>query len=347
MQASATPVSADQVLRVCYALTSDGRDAFAAMNLLSAWSVRQYSQCAKIILACDPATDSALRTAGHPLLEVIDEVVPIETPPGEPAFRNRYVKTLLHRFLERPFLYMDADTLVRGSLEVLRKATQGFSAAPNHSGSGHPSEISRREREIFQGLGWPLPTRYYINGGVLWMGTDPVVVQLGDAWHRKWRECHGRTGRHYDQPALNSALEETAAPLKWLPTAFNAQVDVRPATARDAVVWHFYSSNGPLSLRTRFGVQVDRLAAGRRIDRRRVETLCRKPHPWLVRNPIDWWCVRRVLRRFQGLPLTGFDRLWLSGNRGRALGVAWTALRRSVRDRAKSLGQRMRAARNA
>lgn len=311
---SARVLNHQGLMQCVYALTSDGKDIFADMTRVSMLSLRLSNPKAHIVLACDASSKIALEQCKHPVLDECDTVVSIPTPEGSAGFRNRYVKTSLRQHLPGAFLYLDADTVIRGNLSEIFEMTTSFSAAPNHSGSGDPTEMPSDERETFAVLGWPLPTQYYVNGGVLFFADTVEAHKFSKLWHEKWLSSVAQTGRFRDQPSLNSAVKESKVPFAWLPMHFNAQVDVRPAIAPNASVWHLYSSNGSFAMKTVFDQYILRLQEGKSLTPLCIERLCQSRHPWHIQNLIDWWCVQRILMKDSFLEINSFDRLWLSGN---------------------------------
>jgi len=53
------------------------------------------------------------------MLDVCDQFITVPTPDGHPTFEIGWIKTQLCRYVEGNILYIDADTLVRGSLAKL------------------------------------------------------------------------------------------------------------------------------------------------------------------------------------------------------------------------------------
>ena len=78
-------------------------------------------------------------------------------------------------------------------------------------------------------MGWPLPCRPFINGGVLLLRDCEPTHQFARLWHNKWLAWSSR-GRYTDQPSLNSALAESGIDYAVLGNRFNGQVAHRPRT---------------------------------------------------------------------------------------------------------------------
>ncbi|MDH6063711.1 hypothetical protein, partial [Umezakia ovalisporum] len=134
----------------------------ADMNLISLRSLRYSNPNAKITLVCDINTVQSLETCKHPILQEANQTISVKTLDQPASFRNRFIKTSLREHLSGDFLYLDADTVIRGDLTPIFNLKTSFAAAPNHSGSGDPAEMPFDEKENFDLLGWALPTQYYV-----------------------------------------------------------------------------------------------------------------------------------------------------------------------------------------
>ena len=184
--------------KVCYVLTSDGTDCYADMNLISVWSVRASNPQVEIVVVGDFETQKALEAARHPLLNEIDEFKSVEVQTESPNLTNRYIKTSLRERMDGPFLLLDGDTMVRSDVTPIFEMDAAIAGVPNHSGSGHPSEMPETERVIFREMRWDFPEKYYVNGGVLFFSEHPDAYRFCDRWHKRWLECSEKTGRHFD-----------------------------------------------------------------------------------------------------------------------------------------------------
>ena len=310
-------------IQVCYVLTDNDQGIYANLNLLSIWSLRQSNPNAYINLLCDKHTRKTLKKNRHQILDNIDKIISVDTPNGTAGYRNRYIKTSMRRYLRGAFLYLDADTLIRGDLNPLFLSTASFSAAPNHSGTGEASEIPESELAPFHQMNWPIPQKY-VNGGVLYFSDHPEVYGFAELWHQKWLDCSVRTGKHYDQHSLNSALNDSCIKFEWMSHRYNAQVHARPNTAWGAVVWHIYLSGQHASPKTLFDFVLANLDQYK-FDRSDIlDALVQRDHPWLIDNIIDRFAVKRIRHRNQILGPRRWERLWLADD---YLGAIKSAIR--------------------
>ena len=228
------------MLNLDYVLTSDVYDRFADMALVSILSVRISNPSACISLLCDAESAGSIKSAKHRVLDVCDEMISIDTPNGEPTFRNRWIKTQLPKFIPGPCIYIDADTLVRGSLEPLSRLQSDFAAVANHNGNTLAEQIWDGDRAVLTKMGWPVEFNVYANGGVFFFNGGTAARAFFASWHRLWKESLQATGRFRDQPSLNTALLQSGLQVQVLPDEYNWQVMFRPIDAPEARILHFY-----------------------------------------------------------------------------------------------------------
>ncbi len=309
--------------RFCYVLTTAGRDLFADMTYASVAFLRYAHPEAEIICLCDAASHRALEAARHPLLETVDRALPVETPDAPPSFRNRFVKTQMRQILEGDFVYFDADTVAIDRVDEMLACPAPLAGIPNFSGTGDPSEICGNERAVFETMGWPLPRRPFINGGVLLLRDCEPTHQFARLWHNKWLAWSSR-GRYTDQPSLNSALAESGIDYAVLGNRFNGQVAHRPGLCREPVaVWHYYVSQSSdpdlLVPKTILDEAIAHFRAQGRLTPEMIREMREWPYPWYTPTALDRWYVRHYVLCKKDIGPFSSSRYWLAGHRCRAV----------------------------
>jgi hypothetical protein len=235
----------DSAFSIAYVLTTRGQDLYAEMAFTSALSVRLSNSTARVLLLCDERSAKNLHARKHPLLEQVDDCIPVETPQGDPTFQNRWIKTQAYSHVKTPCLLLDADTLVRGSLSELPKLVRELGVVANHNRRDVREQIYPEDAGELQKLGWPRPQQFclYANGGFLFFQRVSAVKQWFEDWHKLWLEGWTKTGRQRDQPALNTSLQRSRVRVTELPDRYNFQINMAEGGAGDALIWHFYSSS--------------------------------------------------------------------------------------------------------
>ena len=321
--------------RFCYVLTTAGRDEFADMTYASVAFLRYAHPEAEIICLCDAASHRALEAARHPLLEVVDRALPVETPDAPPGYRNRFVKTRMRQVLEGDFVYFDSDTLVVDRIDELLSCPAPMAGMPNLTVTDDPSAIDSLGRAVFEMMGWQLPHKTYINGGVLLLRDCEPTHRFARLWHEKWLAWSGR-GKytdqpalnidlvgHADQPSLNSALADSAINYKVLGKRFNSQINERPSISLErAAVWHFnFSQSGLLGglPKSLLDEAIARFRTKGQLTPEVIRKLRQWPYPWRTPTVLDLWFVRRYVVCKDDLAMDSAARYWLAGNRRKAV----------------------------
>ena len=284
-----------------------------------------------------------MKRSCDPLVNEVDDLVICDTPEGDAGYRNRYVKTRLREIVEGPFLYIDGDTLVRGDLSSVFHLDCDIAGAPNNSSNEFSRqawefgidgpEVIKPGAESVKLMGWQVGERAYINGGVLFFNATPGSYRVSTLWHDKWLDLVSKFGRYQDQLALNSALFEVQPRLSILPHKFNAQVKSAPEVARDAIIWHYYTSyktsivqhNGKrvstsVAL-TSFDALVERVRSGERLLSDDVVEIMQHPHPWRRNSWLDDLMARGIARNGH-LDHPAYNA-WFQGHRSSAC-YYWT-----------------------
>lgn len=300
--------------RAVYSVTSSGHDLFSVMSRVSIASLRLSNPDIEVTLACDTVSAQELKSSHDPLLSEVDELLTCDTPPGDPVYRNRHVKTRLREIVEGPFLLLDSDTLVRGDVSCVLSVDSDIAGAPNHSSDEYDKQIWDRDLETLNSMGWRVGGQAYINGGVLFFNETPGAHRFARLWHQKWLDSFAKCAWHRDQAALNSALFDANPRLEILPHDFNAQFKMAPQGAEHAIIWHFYSSCSGLLL-TSFETLVEGVLRGNRLCLETVAEMIQRPHPWNRESLVDDWIAKRLAHT--GCLDSGY-KAWFQGRRTNA-----------------------------
>ena len=305
-----------------YAITSNGRDVYADMGLVSMLSVRLTNPGLRILAVCDASSAQSLRSAKHRMLDVCDELISVDTPEGDATFRNRCVKAQLGLVLSGACLYLDADILVRRDLSALPSLVTELGGVANNNAEKPVDRIWIGDREFMQRMGWPEDLPDFINGGMQFFHPCPAVTRFYEEWYRLYVEgvrFHENTAERsrgasrltiywQDQPSLNLAIVRSGVQLDLLPSAYNFQIGAGMRGCAEAAIWHFWYALD--SAPTCFGKL---LAAAPTAKLSRLECMVREavtaPYPY----PNQDFLGRRIGRKIeQAQEVSTFDRTWLT-----------------------------------
>jgi len=294
-------------MKAVFAITSQGNDFYTAMTRVAVASLRLSNPTMRLVVACDAESDLAMKRSQEPLMAEVDEWLVVETPPGSPGFRNRFVKTSLCATVTGRFLFLDSDIFVRGDLSEIFQIDADIAGTRNHSREAFSEQIWDQDRTTLDAMGWSISDQVYVNGGVLYHNDTEGARRLSAEWHRRWMESSVNQENFRDQPALNAALHCTKPKLCVLPDRFNAQFKITPSTAWRPVIWHYYSSAANTA-HTTFELMVIALARNLTLDSKKIKELVDSPHPWRRSSPVDDFMVNRIIRRGK---FDQFEAAWL------------------------------------
>ena len=104
--------------KIVYCIVSNDQDIYLEQAWVSIYTLKNYSPEAEVFLIVDKETESTLVGKRAGIKELITEVIAVETPDGYNAMqRSRYLKTNFRQFIAGDLLFIDADTVIGGSLE--------------------------------------------------------------------------------------------------------------------------------------------------------------------------------------------------------------------------------------
>jgi hypothetical protein len=311
--------------KVVFAVASTGSDLYAARARVAVASLRLSNPGVAVVLACDDETERALRGAAHPLLDEVDDRMMVRALSGDLRLRSRFVKTRLRSVLSGPFLYLDADVVVRRDLSEILNADADVAGVRNHNGATRAEQLrpGGLVASTIAAMRWQVSPDVYLNGGVLFFNDTPLARQAGEEWHRLWMSGLAERGDYRDQAALNAALFAAQPAVAVLPDGWNAQIRAAPRAARDANVWHYYGSEDEALHDTEFDLLARDLMRGCCLDYSSIARLLKRKHPWRRRTVIDDCAAAVVMRRNR---FAGWPAIWLRREVG-------THLRRVVRER--------------
>lgn len=303
-------------ITVVYILTTDGRDQFADMALVSMFSVRISNPGCRIVLLCDAESALAIKNTKHRVLDICDEMVSVDTPAGNPTFRNRWIKTQLCNFISGSTLYLDVDTLVREDVSEISDLVTNIGFIPNHNGKTIDEQLWDDDRRCLEMHAWNPQLAFYPNGGVFFYYQTPRTKLFFEHWHRLWLEDFEKTTRGRDQPALFEALGRSGIQYDEMPIRYNFQFCFQDYPVEKSTILHFYM--------TRFRGVDDALGRLTNVApyvsksrlKKLVYNVLRFPGSWPSRDIIS-----KIILSFESrklIKLSPIHKLWLIGRRAGA-----------------------------
>jgi hypothetical protein len=303
------------LFKTVYVITSSGSDIFADMAFVSILSLRIANPRMQVVAVCDSASATALKNARHKLLDLC-EMVSVPTPDGVPTYRNRWIKSQLNQFVQGNVLYIDADTIIRRSLADIPALVEEFGGVSNENRANVKDQGCKQDVKVYEKMGWSFDFPLYVNGGVWFYKPTPRVATFFQMWHQYWKSTAQSPIQCFqDQPPLNKALLDSKFLINELPAKYNLQLSASWEGASEAVVWHFYSSQG-----TQKNFYSEILAKAKTLSPRKFERFIKlameMPAPWPNLDPFARFLACRADKRGETQPE---EWLWLNGRRKEAV----------------------------
>lgn len=287
--------------QVVYDLTRDGIDAgkgYLNALLLSASSLRRHVPDVHITCCCDSAMADHVRSLQEPNTRLVDRWMECADATGGPIHRSRFIKTSLRHRLDGPFVYLDCDSVVTGSLDPMWGCSHDLGFTVDAFFSDRPGQFPGWLNSHYRRLGWKTPRCYY-NGGVFFAADNACTRRFFERWHANWRQSV-QAGLVFDQPPLNAALTQLQPSLQLFSGMYNFLVgrEERQLTSEVRIVM-LLASQGPLWLPA-YQELLQRLSRGEQVTTAELDRLF--PVGMLLpRKPVSWSSElhRRVLRWFR------------------------------------------------
>jgi hypothetical protein len=139
-----------------------------------------------VILATDQESLLSMRLQEDILLDEVDEIMEIQTPPGSYAFKSRFVKTSLGFIISGSFVFLDSDTSIRKRIdfELIDKSTIGV--VRNHNRIKYNEQCWEGDNEVIHKMNWTVSSENYFNTGVIFYSGDTASIKFSELWHKYW-----------------------------------------------------------------------------------------------------------------------------------------------------------------
>ena len=235
--------------KLVYVLTCAPEKHYIEQALMSVWSARHWNPDAHIVLIVDDMTDKLFVGKRAEILDYISEkiVVPFEDASISMMYRSRFIKTSVRRLVKGRYLFIDCDTIVRGSLEAVDGWTETVSAVPDAllPVAEYSSDMYNPINERAKVVGYDLSKeKYHFNSGVMLVEDVEEAYQLYELWHLYWEECTHKN-LMADQPALARANVEMNHLIQPMDVKYNCIVYTQNNFTRQAKIIHISSYRNP------------------------------------------------------------------------------------------------------
>ena len=213
--------------KIVYCIVSNDNDIYLEQAWVSIYTLRKHNPDADVILLVDKGTESTLTGKRGGIRELVTEVVAVDTPDGYNAMqRSRYLKTNFRQFIAGDLLFIDADTVIGGSLAGIDNIDSEIACVPDEH--RYFSELlgvdylRHRLCSIFGTI--TFDDDFYFNSGIIFVKDTPRTHAFFADWYETWKYSAFERESSFDQPALFMTNRKNGYLIKELPVEFNCQI---------------------------------------------------------------------------------------------------------------------------
>ena len=314
-------------MRIVYVVSCSSNNHYSLMTRISIATLRISNPDVEVILASENETIKYMRLDNNPLLDEVDSIIDIETPPGSAAFKSRFIKTRLGIEIEGSFIFVDSDTVIRRKITFDLDTNNDIGLVRNHSRYNLSEQLWAGDLQVIRLMGWNEPQEIYFNSGVIFYKGNSRSKEFAKKWHQTWKEGYEKTGFHVDQPSLSHLISLDKFNIQPMHNKYNSQIKSRlnfkynsiesiNEIEKDAIIWHYYYSDTEKYNFTAFELLVKKASKINTFKKSEIFQLLQAEFPWRCSNFLD----RIIARRASKMPrIKGFALLWLEGRKIKAI----------------------------
>ena len=235
--------------KIVYCIVSNDKDIYLEQAWVSIYTLRKHNPDADVILLVDKGTESTLTGKRGGIRELVTEVVAVDTPDGYNAMqRSRYLKTNFRQFIAGDLLFIDADTVIGGSLAGIDNIDSEIACVPDEH--RYISELlgvdSLRHRlcSIFGTI--TFDDEIYFNSGVIYVKDTTRMHAFFADWYETWKYSAFERESSFDQPALFMTNRKNGYLIKELPGEYNCQIAYSLKYFYGGLIIHFFNVSLPM-----------------------------------------------------------------------------------------------------
>lgn len=242
--------------KIVYVVISSEKDNYFEQVWASAWSLKHFNPQTHVVVLTDSETQLTIHSdLRKESLNYLDEIIAVEFDDEYTNMeKSRWIKTNMRNLIEGDFLFIDADTIITGSLEEIDQFTCSIGAILD----SHCHARDNCDNIVFQDMYVDRLKKVYnldyngqdvFNSGVMFVKDDEAAHLFFDTWHRNWLISRSK-GFRVDQLSLLKTNIELGEPIVELPGEYNCQICFSIEYLTRAKIVHTFAhqkSSTPLS----------------------------------------------------------------------------------------------------
>lgn len=227
--------------KAVYIVVSAENDVYFEQAIVSAWSLKHYNPNMSVEFVVDSDTYSNIHQGYRTkAMTMVDGTVMVTVPDQYKGIAcSRWLKTTLRQHVKGDYLFLDADTIVCGSLDNIDAEEGDVSMVLDaHLLLSENSRGKTIRQRIVKVAGKELSSDKYYNTGVMLVKDTEPTRLLYEEWHKWWKVGLGK-GLVTDQPSFAVAQEKYDI-VRQLDDIYHCQVKNSIKYLSSAKVIHFF-----------------------------------------------------------------------------------------------------------
>ncbi len=237
--------------KIVYSIISDETDYYLEAVIFSVTSLRKYNHDAVVVLVTDTETDMNMRGRSKVSIDELFNQVKVVDIPVEYAvdrmIRSRYLKTNLRSYVDGDFLYIDADTVICGSLAGIDFFDAELASVDENIIPENKLATNRAKQVNLYNY---LEKHPYRNSGVIFSRDTDLSREFFAEWHKNYLEyASGNYNLKTDQTTFNFSNIKLNFPIKALNYKYNyflwrgGKRCCPPELLDEALILHYFNGN--------------------------------------------------------------------------------------------------------
>lgn len=207
----------------------------------SLFSLRLYNKDANVTVLTDKTSADHIQAVPE-LSSMINSLKIVDVDSKYNAVeRSRIIKTNVRNLIDGDYLYIDTDTVICGSLDIVDNIQEEFACVlEGHVPlKNHPAKslvIKDMKRLYNMDVS---KIAYWFNMGVTFVKDTPRTRDFFKKWNENWITLYAQTGNKSDQRPLLKTDIDSGNLIRPMDGRLNCQVPFSPYYLYDALILHF------------------------------------------------------------------------------------------------------------
>lgn len=227
-------------MKFVYVLTSKESDYYLEECIISMLSLKKYNPEAEIVVLTDDQTEKSLVGFRGKVREIATKVL-VEHYDSRVSqkVRSRLLKTSMRRRIKGKFLFIDTDTVIADSLEMIEEMNADIAMALDKHVPVSEHYLYKVLQDNAKKMNYAVGfENRHFNSGVIYVNDSMAAYRFFDLWHLLYKESLKKQ-IDIDQVSLNEANARMEGIVSELDGTWNVQINCGLKYISEAKIIHY------------------------------------------------------------------------------------------------------------